>query len=241
MAPDLNDSYIKDLSRKPDCIKEEIVEKFYHLSKDGDLLEVIEYLLSGGEYHYYIGIIRLGCFTEDYYKSQSLEMLDSGYDEQEIIQYLIDLDMNNPDEDELIGRIAYNDFNFYDDGIKKTGKQIKGAFISPDYQAAGLGRSIYRRLVLKHNHIICDNIQSVAGGTLWASGIIALADVRVYDTMRHKFIDVLTEGGIGINGVKPWSVTHLSMSELSRWEPNSMSHDCCHHIVNIISKDKLYN
>ncbi len=52
MAPDLNDSYTKDLSRKPDCIKEEIVEKFYHLSKDGDFLEVTEYLLSGSEYHY---------------------------------------------------------------------------------------------------------------------------------------------------------------------------------------------
>ncbi|NHB91753.1 hypothetical protein [Photorhabdus cinerea] len=38
MAPDLNDSYIKDLSRKPDCIKEEIVEKFYHLSKGNRLL-----------------------------------------------------------------------------------------------------------------------------------------------------------------------------------------------------------
>ncbi len=45
MAPDLNDSYTKDLSRKPDCIKEEIVGKFYHLSKGGDLLEVTEYLL----------------------------------------------------------------------------------------------------------------------------------------------------------------------------------------------------
>ncbi|KGM29913.1 hypothetical protein KS18_03360 [Photorhabdus luminescens] len=237
MAPDLNDSYTKDLSRKPDCIKEEIVGKFYHLSKGGDLLEVTEYLLSGSEYHYYIGIIRLGCFTDDYYRSQSLEMLDSGYSEGEIIQHLIDLDMHNPDEDELIGRIAYNDFIFYDCGIKKTGKQIKGAFISSDYQAAGLGRSIYRRLVLKHDYIICDNIQSVAGGTLWASGIITLADVRVYDTIRHEFVDVLTEGGIGINGVEPWSATHLSMSELSRWEPNSISHDCCHHIVNIISKD----
>ncbi|MDE9467268.1 hypothetical protein [Xenorhabdus bovienii] len=242
MAPDLNDSYTKDLSVKPYSIKEKIVDKFYHLSKSGDLLEVFEYLLTGGDYHYYIEIIRLGCFTDEYYKERALDMLDSGHYEDEIIQHLIDLDMHNPDEDKLIGRIAYSDFAFYDSGIKKVGKQIKGAFISPNYQAGGLGRSIYRRLVLKHDHIICDNIQSVAGGTLWASGIITLADVAVYDTMRHEFIDILKDGGIGkVRKIKVWSATRLSMSELSKWEPNAISHDSCYHIVNIISKDRLHN
>ncbi|MBE8597932.1 hypothetical protein [Xenorhabdus sp. BG5] len=240
MAPDLNDSYTKNLSIKPYSIREEVIEKFYHLSMGGDLLEVIEYLLIGGDCHNYIEIIRLGCSTEEYYKECAFEMRDSGHNDSEIINYLLALDMRNTDDDDLIGRIAYSDFDFYENGIKKTGKQIKGAFISPEYHMAGLGRALYKSLVLKHEHLICDNIQSIAGGSLWASGMIKLADVRVYDTVKREFIDRLDKGGVGVGGIKPWSATRLPMRELSRWEPNSISHDSCHHIVNIISKDNLY-
>lgn len=38
MSPNFTSSYIKDLSKKPECIKEEITEVFFYLTNEGDLL-----------------------------------------------------------------------------------------------------------------------------------------------------------------------------------------------------------
>ncbi|MBS9441643.1 hypothetical protein [Photorhabdus heterorhabditis] len=237
MAPNLISSYSKDLSRKPSCVSENIIDEFHHLSLEDDLLKITEYALIGSEYHYYSEIVYVGCSTSNFYSEYAEHLKECGYSSERIINELLSLDMHEGSEDTLIGRIAYNDFNFVDKGITKTGKQIRAIEISEDFRRSGLARSIYNTLLLKHGHIICDNIQSLAGGSLWASGIIKLGDVRIYDVIKKQFIDVLTPYGIGINGIIPWSALDLPVSELSKWDPRPLSPKSCHHIVNIISKD----
>lgn len=242
MAPDLVDSYSKNLNIKPASTSEKEVDRFYHLSTDGDLLEVIEYILEGSDFDFYIEISKVNCTDNELFRELALDMLDSGDTEDYITGYLLGLEMIDDGEDvELVGRIAYNEFTFNKDSSIKSGKQIKGAFIAPDYRSGGLGRSIYKRLVYKHSHIICDNIQSVAGGTLWASGIVTLADVEIYDINSGKIIGVLGDNFVATNGFKPWSAVNIkSLNSLDRWDANSLSEDSCHHIVNIISKESLY-
>ncbi|OWO80555.1 hypothetical protein B5C26_17375 [Photorhabdus luminescens] len=241
MAPNLISSYSKDLSKKPSCVSSNIIDEFYYLSPEDDLLKIIEYALAGSEYDYYSEIIYMGCSTPDFYSEHAEYLRKCGYRTKRIIDELLSLDMHESSEDVLVGRILYNDFNFIDNGITQTGKQIKGVYIDIDYRRVGLASSIYNSLLLKHRYLICDNIQSLSGGSLWAGSIVKLGEVRIYDVIRKKFLDVLTPRGVGVNGVVPWSVLDLPISELSKWEPRPLSPESCHHIVNIISKDKLYN
>ncbi|MEQ5205543.1 hypothetical protein [Proteus sp. fly-1067] len=244
MAPDLVDSYSKNLNVKPVSLSEKEIDKFHHLSSDGDLLEVVEYLLEGGDFDFYIEILKVNCTDPDFFRSEALEKLTQGDAEDDITKYLLSLEMIDEGEGEceLIGRIAYNEFTFNKENSIRSGKQIKGAFIDSNYRSGGLGRSIYKRLVYKHSHIICDNIQSVAGGTLWASGIVTLAEVDVYDTKSGKIIGTLGDNFVATNGIKPWSAINIkSLNSLDRWDINNLSEDSCHHIVNIISKDNLYD
>ncbi|HEK3119613.1 TPA: hypothetical protein SMV40_002114 [Proteus mirabilis] len=242
MAPDLVDSYSKNLNVKPYSTSEQEVDKFYHLSADGDLLEVVEFILNGGDYDFYIEIYKAGCTDPDFFREQALEKLNDGDTEDLIIDYLLSLDMLDDSEGELVGRIAYNEFTFKKGSEIKSGKQIKAAFIADDYRSGGLGRSIYKRLVYKHEHIICDNIQSVAGGTLWASGIITLAGVDVYDTRNECIIGVLGDNFLATNGMKPWSAINIkSVQSLDRWDANSLAEESRHHIVNILSRENLFS
>ncbi|MQL47508.1 hypothetical protein GEA64_05665 [Photorhabdus khanii] len=241
MAPNLISSYSKDLSKKPSCVSSNIIDEFYHLSPEDDLLKIIEYALAGSEYNYYLEIIYMGCSTPDFYSEHAECLRKCGYSTERIIDELLSLDMHESSEDALVGRVSYNDFNFVDKEITQTGKQIKGVYIDIDYQRAGLASSIYNILLLKHRYLICDSIQSLSGGSLWAGSIIKLGEVRIYDVIEKKFLDVLTPHGVGVNGVVPWSALDLPVSELPKWEPRPLSPESCHHIVNIISKDKLYS
>ncbi|MGJ0578476.1 hypothetical protein ACR71G_10335 [Xenorhabdus bovienii] len=242
MAPNLISSYSKDLSKKPSYVSKSVIDEYYHLSlEDDDLLKITEYALVGSEYHFYSDIIYMGCTTSGFYSEHAENLRECKYCTDQIIEELLSLDMHEPSEDILIGRIAYNDFNFVEHGLAKTGKQIKGVYIDTDFQGAGIASSIYGSLLSKHEHIVCDNIQSLSGGSLWASKLIKLGEVRIYDVAKKTFSDVLTPHGIGMNGIIPWSAIDLPFSELSKWGEKPLSTESCHHIVNIISKDKLYN
>ncbi|AOM39694.1 hypothetical protein [Xenorhabdus hominickii] len=242
MAPNLISSYSKDLSKKPSYVSRSVIDEYYHLSsEDDDLLKITEYALVGSEYHYYSEIVYMGCSTPNFYSEHAERLRECGYHTEHIINELISLDMHEPSENILVGRIAYSDFNFVDKKTIKTGKQIKAVYIDKNFRGVGIASSIYNSLLLKHEYIICDSIQSLSGGSLWASKIIELGEVRIYDVTQKKFSDVLTPRGIGMKGIIPWSAVDLPPSELSKWEPRPLSPESCHHIVNIISKDKLYN
>lgn len=241
MAPNFTSSYSKDLNRKPECEREDEIESFHYLTVEGDLLKITEYALTGSEFHYYSKIVALGCTTEGFYADHAEFLRSHRFSDEHIIGELLELGMHAEEDDTLIGRIAYNDFTFFDGSAIKTGKQIRGVAILDDYQAGGVARNVYKCLLLKHEYIVCDNLQTIGGGSLWVSGMTSIGEVRIYDTIQKKFIDVLSKAGCGYNGIIPWSAEGLSQADIAKWEPRKLSMDSCHHIVNIISKDRIYN
>lgn len=241
MSPNFTASYSKKLNRKPECDSEAEIDSFYYLTREGDLLKITEFALTGSEFHFYSQIIALGCSTEDFYASYAEELRSLKFSDEHIIGELLELGMHDEDEDTLVGRVAYNDFTFYDGKVLKTGKQIRGIEIKDDYQSVGVAKNVYRCLLMRHDYIVCDNIQTLGGGALWASGMTSIGEVRIYDTIQGRFVDVLTSYGCGRNGIIPWSAQGLTQMDLARWEPRKLSMESCHHIVNIISKDAIYH
>lgn len=239
MSPNFTNSYSKNLNRNPDCDREYELESFYYLSIQGDLLKITEYALIGSEFHYYSKIVSLGCTSDGFYSQYSQELREQNFSDENIIDELLKLDMHDEEEDTLVGRVAYNNFTFLDDGVSIVGKQIRGIYIIDEYQLIGIARSIYKILIIRHGHIVCDSMQTLSGASLWANAIVKLGEVKIYDTIKREFIDKLTSRGCGVNGVLPWSAQGLTQMEISRWEPKKLSMESCHHIVNIISDSEM--
>ncbi|MGM7822828.1 hypothetical protein [Yersinia enterocolitica] len=240
MPPDIIASYTKDLTIEPLGTKE-LIETFNFFTREGGLFRADEFLVTGGDYNYYLDVYSVACTTPGYYIEHGSDLLDQNIHQQDITNTLLELGM----EDELltkrIGRVAYRDFNFNEsDGTVVTAKQIKSAKIDTDFRGAGLASNIYKMLTEKHDYLVCDNTQSIAGGSLWASSILAIAEVRIYDTQKGIFIDVLGRWGLGVNGIVPWSCQSLTTEQIIDWGRHHNS-DVCHHIVNIISRDSLYD
>nr|WP_314266049.1 hypothetical protein [uncultured Moellerella sp.] len=241
MSPNFTRNYSKDLNRKPDCEKEIKIDSFYYLSREGDLLKITEFALIGSEYDYYAEIISMGCGTDGFFAEYAMLLRARNIPGEKIIEELLSSGMHYEEEDRLIGRIAYKDFTFFDCGITKMGKQIRGVTLRDNYQGMGVARHIYKGLLLKHNYLICDNLQTIGGASLWAAGMVKIGEVRIYDTLQKSFIDTLTPYGCGVNGIIPWSAQGLSQMDMASWEPRKLSMDSCQHIVNIISKDQIYD
>ncbi|MBO1915892.1 hypothetical protein J4727_03630 [Providencia rettgeri] len=101
--------------------------------------------------------------------------------------------MHAEEDDTLIGRVAIMT-SLFDGSAIKTGKQIRAAILD-DYQAGGVAH-VYKCLLLKHEYIVCDNLQTIGGSSLWVSGMTSIGEVRIYDTIQ-KFIDVLSRLAVG--------------------------------------------
>lgn len=239
MSPVLDSSYSRDLSVSPYGDKK-LIETFHFFTAEIGLLRADEYIVTGGEYQYYLDVYKLGCTSGDFFLEHGCDLLDENVPMQDLVNTLLDQQMVDDDKTIRIGRIGYNDFNFTEDnGQVMTGKQVKSAMIANDFQSSGLGREVYKMLTRKHEYLICDNVQSIAGGSLWASSIIRIAEVRIYDIKLGKFIDLLDNGGRGVSGTLPWSCEHLTIDEIIKWGREYDKTRSCHHIVNIICKDRL--
>lgn len=238
MPPDLIATYTKDL-RIELYGQKELLETFHFFTREGGLFRADEYLVIGGDYQYYLDVYSIGCSTPGFFHEEGASYLDQGIHQEDIVNTLLELGMEDELTTKRVGRIAYRDFNFHEsDGVEVTAKQIKSAVIEPDFRGAGLASNIYRMLAEKHGHIVCDNIQSISGGALWASSILSVADVRVYDIKKGKFVDVLGRLGLGINGTIPWSCHALTIEQIAEWDRH-YSLESCHHIVNIISRENF--
>ncbi|MDF7658024.1 hypothetical protein PUG81_03520 [Erwiniaceae bacterium L1_54_6] len=157
----------------------------------------------------------------------------------DIVQNLLSLNMEDERRTKKIGRVAYKHMLLQDNGFVLSAKQIKSVVIDEDYRAAGLARNIYKTLTMKHEYIVCDNTQSISGGSLWASSILSIGEVRIYDARLNAFVDVLAKEGKGIGGLIPWSCQTLTAKQIVEWG-RSFNPDSCHHIVNVLNKDALY-
>ncbi|HHH0485785.1 TPA: hypothetical protein ACPZO0_002156 [Yersinia enterocolitica] len=239
MPPDLIPEYNKDLSISLFGDKR-LIESFYFFTRDAGLLRADEYIVSGGDYHYYLDVYLLGCQTEGFFIEHGCDLDDDGVPMTDLVHTLLELDMVDDNRTKKIGRVAYNDFNFIEEGgYTLTGKQIKSAVIDRDFQSAGLAREVYKMIVKKHDFLVCDNVQSIAGGALWASSIIRIAEIRIYDSQQKTFLDTLGPEAKGISGTLPWSCQHLSVDEIMNKWKRPFDDKCCRHIVHVIYKDKL--
>ncbi len=240
MPPDIIPTYTKDLTIELFGTRRHL-ETFHFFTREGGLFRADEYLLSGGDYQYYLDVFSVGCTTPDFYHEHGSDLMDQNVPQHDIVHTLLSLQMEAPQDTKKIGRIAYKDMNLNDDGdILLTAKQIKSAVIDPDFRGAGLASNIYKMLANKHEYLVCDNLQSISGGSLWASSILTIGEVRIYDTRRSKFIDVLGRGGRGIGGNVPWSCQTLTAEQIEEWG-RFYNPDACHHIVNVISRESLYD
>lgn len=238
MPPDLIGSYNKDLTIELEGTRSHLDTNFF-FTTEGGLFRADEYILSNGWYHYYLDVFQVGCTTPDFYVNHGSNLYDQGMPHDDIVANLLSLDMEDKSETKKIGRIAYKNMLLQDAGFVISAMQIKSAMIDSEYQGAGLARNIYKLLIIKHDCIVCDNIQSISGGSLWARSILSIGDVRIYDTQLNAFVDVLSKEGKGVGGLIPWSCQTLTVAQIEEWG-RAFNPDCCHHIVNVISKDALY-
>jgi hypothetical protein len=108
-------------------------------------------------------------------------------------------------EDEiLIGRYAFKDFEVHAEEVK-VGKQIKGAYVVPDYQESGISSFVYKHLTKKYGLLICDNYQTYMGHMLWVLSILKWGIIKVYDCVEKKFIGDVEYKDCPAN-LKPWSI-----------------------------------
>jgi len=238
MPPDIIPSYTKDLAIELSGQRQHL-ETFHFFTREGGLFRAEEFLLAGGDYQYYLNVYSVGCSTQDFFIEHGSELMDQLVPQHDIVHTLLSLGMEDVALTRKIGRVAYKDMNL-NDGSRGTitAKQIKSAVIDPDFRGAGLASNIYKMLVTKHDYLVCDNMQSISGGSLWASSILTLGEVRIYDIRANKFIDVLGKRGMGVGGCIPWSCQTLTVEQIEQWG-RTYNPDACHHIVNVISRESL--
>ncbi|EJB8458673.1 hypothetical protein MW365_003523 [Acinetobacter baumannii] len=111
------------------------------------------------------------------------------------------------ESEKQIGRYTYNDFTFKDQEETKFGKQIRGAYVEPEFQQLKLATFIYKFLVKKYSHLISDNHQTHLGHTLWVLSVIKWGKVKAYDCHEHKFIGSFDKID-PTEGFKPWSIPY---------------------------------
>jgi len=147
--------------------------------------------------------------------------------------------MEDEEHSEVIARFAYDTFSFIDrDGKPAEGKQIRGAYVTQEKAGAGLAGQIYRYLTMLHNHLICDNTQTVYGAALWATTVRNVAGrVDIYNAAKKEYVEELGDGAKGVNGCIPWDIGTLNPFKLGKWQqyPCHAAIHHCYYLVLIIS------
>lgn len=237
MAPSLIADYKKVLSDFPEHDKREKIRVGYTVGSDFSVLRLTEWALTGSSYPYCLTVSVVGAPDNEWLQEIAIEMDASDNDEEEIIGYIRALVGAEPEDDDgiQIARFVYRDFLFRSQQGHHSGVQIKGAFVDPSKEKKGLARLVYGFLLNWHEHIISDDHQTVYGAKIWAVGMLKVGRVQVYDNIKSDFVDVLTEGGIGINGFKPWDAMMLKEAQLKHWNPMAISIDPSSQILAIIS------
>lgn len=172
----------------------------------------------------------------------ALELRLDDESEENVIHCIRSIVGESEDDDEIqIARFVYKDFLFRSRAGTETGIQIKGAFVQPSKEKKTMARTVNAFLLNWYRHIISDNHQTVFGAKIWASGMLQVGRVQVYDDTQKHFVDILAQGGIGIDGFKPWDALRLSEQQISHWNPNALSIDPADKILAIVSAIDRYH
>jgi hypothetical protein len=200
-------------------------------------------VLEGSPYKYCLTVTIVGGQDNDWLRELVADHLDNGGTEAEAIQ-LVHGAVGSAESDEFdqVARFVYRDFLFRTQAGQDIGIQIKGAFAQPTKEKRAMARTVYAFLLNWYRHVISDDHQTVYGAKIWAKGMLEVGRVQVYDDSQKHFVDILTQGGIGKGGFKPWDALQLNEQEISQWNPNALSIDPADQILAIISaEDRFYD
>lgn len=118
------------------------------------------------------------------------------------------------------------------------GKQIRGAFVTPQKAGEGLAGQVYRQLALLHSHLACDNSQTPYGAALWAVTVRnVVGRVDIYNVAQQSYVEELGPGAVGVKGCVPWDIGKLNPASLGKWAsyPFNGTINRCYYLVLIIS------
>lgn len=184
---------------------ENILEsKYFYNQREGGIFCLKE--LQASEGSEYSGCIELFyCeFNNKYALDGVCAVADEYSDEYEAADKA--LEAYEVEKEILIARYAFKDLEIINDSIEITGKQIKGASISANYQRNGVSSFIYKYLLKKYGVLVCDNYQTYKGHMLWVLSIVKLSLIRIYDLTKKEFIGTFDKVSPCL--IKPWSVPY---------------------------------
>lgn len=241
MAPSIIVGYSKNLNEFPECASRKKNRVGYLVSPVFDILRLTEWLLEGHQHKYCLTVSIVGGQDNEWLRELAADHLDEGGTEEEVIKIVRDAVGDcEDDDDKQVARFVYRDFIFRTQTGNDMGIQIKGAFVEPTKEQKAIARTVYGFLLNWHRHVISDDHQTVYGAKIWAKGMIEVGRVQVYDDSQKHFVDVLTQGGIGIGGLKPWDALMLNEQQISHWNPNALSIDPADQILAIVSATDRY-
>ncbi|WP_224553194.1 hypothetical protein [Pectobacterium versatile] len=244
MAPSLIDEhYSKQLNIMPLSLGGySIIDNFNFATEDGDVVRYVELCANGGEFDNLLVVYLLPSYNVDYQIAEIERVMDEeGANAFEAAEHIIKIQIvDDTDNSCIVGRFAYNNFPFVGlDAKECLGKQIKGAYLEPPYDSARIGVTAYRFLLEKYQHLVCDNLQTILGASMWSGTMRKHGDVMIYDTVKKCFIEKLGDRAKGVcTGFIPWDIGGLSPNRVfEEWGDRELRFDkgSCTHIVNIIS------
>ena len=244
MAPTvISGRYAKDLSKSPSLSGGFFVSKIYEFIVPDDTLiyRIIETTYDKADYRYVAEVYELAFHSPDFIEEQIDLLREDGKTDDEVVKQIIALGMEDEQNSLIVGRFAYDDFDFLDQNKQPAcGIQIRGAFVAPQKAGVGLAGQIYRQFALIYGHLICDNNQTEYGAALWAGTIRDLVGrVDIYDCVAQQYIEELDDLATGAKGFIPWdltTVTYPHVFQMSRWKNYPFQITSCRHIVLIVSR-----
>ncbi|MFG5910242.1 hypothetical protein AB7O25_02685 [Escherichia coli] len=246
MAPSLIDeNYSKQLNEMSSLADgKAILQTFHFATHYGDVVRFVEKCVNSSEYDTFLEVYLLPSYNPEFQLDEIERVMDDeGANSFEAAEHIIKIGIVDatPDEPQMIGRFAYKDFSFIGgDGSDYIGKQIRGAYLEPPYNAARIGSTAYSFILDKYGHLICDNFQTVLGASMWSGTMRKFGDVMIYDTVNKCIVDKLGDRAKGINtGFQPWDIGNLSTTRLANeWGDRELCYEkgSRTNIVHIISR-----
>lgn len=246
MAPNVSEfSYDKLLNDPPRgvMLDSRLVMKNFYNNLDGFLYKIYEYRINGSEYSGCFEVVLLHYKDHDNFPEEHAEMI---YGESKNIEHAALEAMSleiDPIEEIVIARYVVKNINISFDGasvtVERSGKQIKGAYVNPDYARSKITQVVYESIVQKYSILVSDNVQSIDGHSLWAYGVCKWGDVWVYDTNQQSFLCKLPPtGSLPTEATVPWSaVSPISAEGLGKLRQDCYTEGgCASHLVLVLAE-----
>lgn len=192
---------------------------FFLEDHEGNIFRLDEFDVSESMYGHFLNLYVFE--IEEWVKEHILDGLDRAAEQidspRDLLDYIQNTLLKSALDDAHIGRFVYSDMEIRHGDETIVGKQIKGAYINPEYSKAGLGLEIYKVILDNYGCLISDNRQSFAGCGFWAERLSMEFNVYVYDVEQKKVLDLFESKDNGyICSLAPWGVSELNVKGILR-------------------------